>query len=176
MPTPVNRLPVVRQTIDLSPYPDLVVIYLGMRVNTLTGLKTIFGFGRQIDASVAAKPDGLLLHERIFFRSIRRTSACANTGATWTASWPSPAPNHIAPGGQNSSKIPAAPASGTKPTASVAVWKPSTTTSQNQSGFLRFASAADARGSRFSALQRVGRGEPAKPADQVVPESDLYHD
>ena len=30
-----------RRTVDLSAYPDLVVIYLGMRVNTLTGLKTV---------------------------------------------------------------------------------------------------------------------------------------
>jgi len=52
-----------RQTVDLSGYPDLVVIYLGMRVNRLTGLKTLIGFGPQIDRGVAAKPDGLLLHE-----------------------------------------------------------------------------------------------------------------
>jgi hypothetical protein len=52
-----------RQTVDLSAYPDLVVIYLGMRVNTLTGFKTLMGFGPQIDRSVATKPDGLLLHE-----------------------------------------------------------------------------------------------------------------
>ena len=34
-----------RRTIDLSAYPDLVVIYLGMRVNALQGLKTLIGFG-----------------------------------------------------------------------------------------------------------------------------------
>jgi len=52
-----------RQTVDLSAYPDLVVIYLGMRVNAVTGLKTLMGLGPQIDREVAAKPDGLLLHE-----------------------------------------------------------------------------------------------------------------
>jgi hypothetical protein len=52
-----------RQTIDLSAYPDLVVIYLGMRVNALYGLKTILGLRPGIIGSVAAKPDGLLLHE-----------------------------------------------------------------------------------------------------------------
>jgi hypothetical protein len=31
----------LRQTVDLSAYPDLVVIYLGMRVNVLTGIKTL---------------------------------------------------------------------------------------------------------------------------------------
>jgi hypothetical protein len=35
-----------RRTVDLSAYPDLVVIYLGMRVRTLYGLKTLIGFGR----------------------------------------------------------------------------------------------------------------------------------
>lgn len=56
-----------RRTVDLSEYPDLVVIYLGMRVNGLTGLKTLLGFGRKIAISVDAKPDGLLLHENFVF-------------------------------------------------------------------------------------------------------------
>ena len=56
-----------RQTVDLSGYPDLVVIYLGMRVNTFYGLKTVFGFGPQIKNAVAANPDGLLLHEAIIY-------------------------------------------------------------------------------------------------------------
>ena len=170
MPTPVNR-----QTIDLSPYPDLVVIYLGMRVNTLTGLKTVFGFGPQIDASVAAKPDGLLLHERIFYsffplmigmRQYWRDmpSLLAFTRSephrTWwtefmkdsggTGFWHE---TYCMRGGMEAvyDDVP-------KPI-----------------GFLRFAPNVDARGSRFSAMQRVGRGKPAQPADQVVPESDLYN-
>ena len=56
-----------RQTVDLSSYPDLVVIYLGMRVNALAGLKTLAGFGPKIADSVAAKPDGLLLHESLTY-------------------------------------------------------------------------------------------------------------
>jgi hypothetical protein len=32
-----------RQTVDLSAYPDLGVIYLGMRVNAVTGVKTLLG-------------------------------------------------------------------------------------------------------------------------------------
>ena len=56
-----------RRTVDLSSYPDLVVIYLGMRVNTLAGLKTLLGFGPQIAQSVEARPDGLLLHENLMF-------------------------------------------------------------------------------------------------------------
>jgi hypothetical protein len=62
MPPKVNRV-----TVDLTSYPDLVVIYLGMRVNSLRGLKTVFLFGPRIDAAVASKPAGLLLHERLFF-------------------------------------------------------------------------------------------------------------
>ncbi len=56
-----------RETVDLSAYPNLVVIYLGMRVNALMGIKTLLGFGPKISAAVEAKPDGLLLHENIFY-------------------------------------------------------------------------------------------------------------
>ena len=58
---------VERRTVDLGAYPDLVVMYLGMRVNALTGLKTLFGFGPKIAKSVEAKPDGLLLHEALVY-------------------------------------------------------------------------------------------------------------
>jgi len=58
---------VQRQTVDLSAYPDLVVIYLGMRVNRLRGVATLLKFGPKISAAVAAKPEGLLLHEPIFY-------------------------------------------------------------------------------------------------------------
>src|SRR5579862_2579111 len=58
---------VSRVTVDLSGYPELVVIYLGMRVNSLRGLATLFGFGPKIKASVDAQPDGLLLHENFLF-------------------------------------------------------------------------------------------------------------
>jgi len=56
-----------RQTVDLSQYPNLVVIYLGMRVNAFTGFKMLLGMGPKISAAVAAKPDGLLLHESVFY-------------------------------------------------------------------------------------------------------------
>ena len=57
----------LRRTVDLSAYPDLVVIYLGMQVNALAGIKTLSGFGPRIADSVAARPDGLLLHENMIF-------------------------------------------------------------------------------------------------------------
>lgn len=62
MPTKVQR-----NTVDLSGYPDLVVVYLGMRVNRLYGLKILMGLGPQIQKSVADRPDGLLRHENFIF-------------------------------------------------------------------------------------------------------------
>lgn len=62
MPSKVSRT-----TVDLSGYPDLVVIYLGMRMWKLRGLFTLFSFGRKIANAVDPKPDGLLLHEPIIY-------------------------------------------------------------------------------------------------------------
>jgi len=58
---------VERQTVDLSAYADLVVIILGMRVNRMTGIKTLLGFGPKISSSAEARPDGLLAHEAFLF-------------------------------------------------------------------------------------------------------------
>jgi hypothetical protein len=55
----------VRQTADLSGYPDLVVIYLGMRVRSLRGMRTLMKTGPRIRQSAAAEPDGLLRHENV---------------------------------------------------------------------------------------------------------------
>ncbi len=52
-----------RGTVDLSAYPDLVVIYLGMRVRLLSGIKTLIGLGPQIEKAGAARPEGLLHFE-----------------------------------------------------------------------------------------------------------------
>lgn len=52
-----------RETVDLSAYPDLVVMYLGMRVTALGGIKTLLGFGPKVDKAAAEKPEGLLHHE-----------------------------------------------------------------------------------------------------------------
>src|SRR5205814_3470373 len=38
-----------------------------MRVNVLRGILRLLGLGPQIDGSVKAKPDGLLLHERLAY-------------------------------------------------------------------------------------------------------------
>jgi hypothetical protein len=55
-----------RDTVDLSAYPDLVVIHLGMGVEEPRGVETLQALGPQIEAAVAKGPDGLLLHERLF--------------------------------------------------------------------------------------------------------------
>jgi hypothetical protein len=62
-----SRTGVNRRTVDLSEFPDLVVIYLGMRVRAVRGLGKLFQTGRQIQASVARGPDGLLRHENLVF-------------------------------------------------------------------------------------------------------------
>jgi hypothetical protein len=49
--------------VDLSAYPDLVVIYLGMRVNRAAGLRTLLGFGPRIRDAAGQQPAGLLRHE-----------------------------------------------------------------------------------------------------------------
>jgi Domain of unknown function (DUF4188) len=59
-----------RQTVDLSAFPDLVVIYLGMRVQTLRGIKTLLGLGPQIDKAGAARPEGLLHFENHIIYSL----------------------------------------------------------------------------------------------------------
>ena len=65
MVTPVNR-----QGVDLTAYPELVVIYLGMRVKTFAGLKTVFRLGPQIDNAAKARPDGLLHFENYIIYSM----------------------------------------------------------------------------------------------------------
>lgn len=52
-----------RTTPDLSTYPDLVVIYLGMKVKSLRGLWTLMRTGPGIDRAGAARPEGLLHFE-----------------------------------------------------------------------------------------------------------------
>ena len=59
--------PVRRQTVDLSGYPDLVVIYLGMRAPSLRALGALVRTGKEIGEAVASRPDGLLLHENFVF-------------------------------------------------------------------------------------------------------------
>ncbi|MCI0599036.1 MAG: DUF4188 domain-containing protein [Beijerinckiaceae bacterium] len=59
-----------RRTVDLSAFPGLVVIYLGMPVRTLRGLKRLLGLGPQIAKAGAARPEGLLHFENNIIYSL----------------------------------------------------------------------------------------------------------
>lgn len=56
-----------RCSADLSAYPRLVVIYLGLRVYSLRGLLTASSLRKQERKAVEAKPEGLLWHESFYF-------------------------------------------------------------------------------------------------------------
>lgn len=56
-----------RTTVDLSGYPDLVVIYLGMRVRKPRGILRLLGLGPKLYRSHKDQPDGLLSHEDVIW-------------------------------------------------------------------------------------------------------------
>lgn len=56
-----------RNTVDLSGYRDLVVIYLGMRVKAWMGVRTLLRFGPRISGAARQRPDGLLHHQTFLF-------------------------------------------------------------------------------------------------------------
>jgi acyl-CoA synthetase (AMP-forming)/AMP-acid ligase II len=66
-PTWIGLRLVNRRTVDLSGFPDLVVIYLGMRANRPRGIWTLLRLGPRIATAVGERPDGLLLHETLLF-------------------------------------------------------------------------------------------------------------
>lgn len=162
-----------RRTADLSAYPDLVVIYLGMRVNRLAGLKTLLGFGPKIARAAEANPEGLLLHEAFLwslfpthagirqywrdFDSLERW-ACSEPHRVWwqnflrdsggTGFWHE---THFLRGG-----IEAVYDDMPKPV-----------------GLLRFAPALQARGPMFSSRQRA-RLQGQAAAESAIPESEMY--
>jgi hypothetical protein len=118
---------VERRTVDLSGYPDLVVIYLGMRVNRLTGLKTLLGFGPKISSSVTQRPHGLLLHELLIFSLFLCMWACGNTGRTSLRSRPGRVLSPTGNGGRSFCKIRAEQDFGTRHILCIAVSRPFTT-------------------------------------------------
>jgi Domain of unknown function (DUF4188) len=168
---PVAKAIADRQTVDLSGYPDLVVIYLGMRVNQLTGWKTLLGFGPKISKAVKAKPDGLLLHEDIIyglrhvgmrqywrdFDALERFARSFPHQAWWqsfirdtggTGFWHE---TYFLRGGMESVYLDME-----KPT-----------------GLLRFAPAKPARGAMFTARKRL-RLETPETVEVAVGEDELY--
>jgi len=160
-----------RRTVDLSGYPNLVVVYLGMRVNHLTGFKTLFGFGPQISKSVADQPDGLLEHEFFVFSlfpphaGMRQYWRDMESLMTWTRS---------APHRDWWQRF-------LKDSGGTGFWHETYLMSGGMEaiyddvpqpiGFMKFAPVVPARGPMFSAAHRASKGIPAPP---VIPESDLY--
>jgi hypothetical protein len=52
-------------TVDLTGFPDLTVVYLGMKVTKIRGVATLLGLGRPLRALGQNRPDGLL-HQDLF--------------------------------------------------------------------------------------------------------------
>jgi hypothetical protein len=168
MPTRVSRL-----TVDLSSYPDLVVVYLGMRVNRLTGLKTLIGFGPKIAKSAEDQPEGLLRHEAFLFSlfpahaGIRQYWRDMNSLLAWTRSEPHRLwwksflrdsggtgfwhETYTLRGGMEAIYDDIAP----------------------KIGFMSFAPIIPARGSMFTAAHRSAHADTSAP---VISEAELYGD
>lgn len=56
-----------RRSVDLSGYPDLVVVYLGYRAKGLKGVRSLLRIGRGLGTLRKDPPDGLLAHEGMMF-------------------------------------------------------------------------------------------------------------
>jgi hypothetical protein len=171
--------PVKRQTVDLSQYPNLVVVYLGMRVNRMTGLKTLFGFGPRISDSVAARPEGLLLHENMLFSlfpvhaGMRQYWRDMESLLAWTRSEPHRLwwKNFLRDSGGTGFWHESYLMQGGMEAIYDDVARPI--------GMMRFAPLRDARGTMFGAAHRAGhRAEnhaaPQPGMEPVVSESELY--
>ncbi len=166
MPTKVER-----RTVDLSQFPELVVIYLGMRVNRMTGLKTLFGFGPKISASVAAQPDGLLLHENLLYSlfpahvGMRQYWRDLSSLMAWTRSDPHREwwKNFLRDSGGTGFWHETYLMRGGIEAIYDDVAKPI--------GMMKFAPTKMARGAMFGAAHRAGK---AASGDAVVSETELY--
>ncbi len=56
-----------RTSVDLSGFPDLVVIYLGYRVKSIRALPQLMRLGRGLQTLRQTGADGLLAHERVSY-------------------------------------------------------------------------------------------------------------
>ena len=56
-----------RRSVDLSAYPDLVVVILGFRVRRLRGIAAVLGIGRGLRQIESNPPEGLLSSEQFLF-------------------------------------------------------------------------------------------------------------
>lgn len=160
-----------RETVDLSSFPNLVVIYLGMRVNRLTGIKTLAGFGPKISNSVAAKPDGLLLHENLIYSlrhvGMRQYWRDFESLEAWARSdphriwWQNFLRNSGGTGFWHETYLRRGGFESVYIDMPVPI------------GFAAFAPVSPARGAMFSARRRAGFADAAEPPAGVT-ETDLY--
>jgi hypothetical protein len=162
-----------RTTVDLSQYPDLVVVYLGMRVRKPRGLLTLLGMGPQIDKSWKDKPDGLLLHENLVWSllpphaGMRQYWRDLDSLERWTRSTPHREwwLNFARDTGGTGFWHEAYFMRGGIDAIYDDVGKPI--------GLARFAPTAEARGRMFSSRHRAGRDEPLV-VEPLVAEAELY--
>lgn len=164
---------VERRTVDLSAYPVLVVIYLGMRVNRIAGIKRLMGFGPKIASSAAARPDGLLRHENIICSlfpmhiGMRQYWRDVESLLTWTRSdphrqwWQDFLRNSGGTGFWHETYF----RQGGMEAIYDDVVQPL--------GFMSFAPVVPARGTMFGAAARSGQSTEKQP---VVSESEFYKD
>ena len=161
-----------RTTVDLSAYPDLVVIYLGMRVNSPAGVRTLISFGQKIRKSVEAQPEGLLLHENLLLSlfpphaGMRQYWRDFDSLERWARSLP-----HLQWWQQF-----------LRDRGGTGFWHEtyfrggqieSVYIDMPQTGLAKFAPATPARGSLFSARRRLGMREGSEPPPGI-PEEELY--
>ena len=171
MPSTVDR-----RAVDLAAFPDLVVIYLGMRVRTFAGIKTLLGLGPQIDKAGVARPEGLLHFENnIIFRlfplhiGMRWYWKDFDSMERWTRSEPHRTwwQNFIRDSGGTGFWHEAYFMRGGMEGVYVDVNRPPL-------GFQAFARDVPMRGPMFSARQRLQVSGDAPPQPLGMAESDLY--
>ena len=164
---------VERQTVDLSGFPDMVVVYLGMRVRRPRGLLRLLGLGPQIQKSWKEQPEGLLLHEDVVWsllpphlgmRQYWRDLDCLER---WTRSEPHRRwwRDFLKDSGGTGFWHEAYFMGGGVEAIYIDMAAPI--------GLARFAPAQPARGAMFSARRRAGGHEPLTAAP-VISEADYY--
>ncbi len=162
-----------RQTVDLSGYPELAVIYVGMRVNSLRGLKTLLSVLPEVSRSVADRPDGLLHSEGLYFSLLpphvvmRQYWRDYDSLETWARSLPHRKwwQDYIRDRGGTSVWNEVYLRKGGMESLYIDLAKPI--------GMAVFAPAQPMRGAMFSARQRLGLEEEPK-LEAALTEEDIY--
>jgi hypothetical protein len=164
---------VQRRSVDLTQYPDLVVVYLGMRVRKPRGMLRLLGLGPQIRTSWKEQPDGLLLHEDMVWSlfpphaGMRQYWRDLESLERWTRSEPHRRWWHdfLRDSGGTGFWHEAYFMRG----GIDAIYDDTGT----PLGLGKFAPELPARGAMFSARRRAGRAEQTPP-EPVIAEADLY--